>query len=286
MRLRSLASSISLLLALLSYSTLGQAEESLDDFPLEKARIAAEPQLAQIEQEIAALGNHDWAGDYYYGDLTGVNVSVLLAPKSGYIFKAGGCTGLYGFDRGSVEYANGKLKFASLIPELEKQSAKYAKERLCIPWGERSYLIASDDVVDFCNSVNAGREPRSEITGKFLLRIGDAKRKVSGKPTIPLEYRAYLLDQPIETKIIEIGVPIKVTPVGGIHYKLQSVRVDAGKKSGLLSGMELHVRTPDTVYKSLVLKNVDENTAEGDMILDKDEKNWPSKGWVLSTSDR
>jgi hypothetical protein len=68
----------------------------------------------KIQEDMATLEDHPWAGDYYEGDGTGVNVSLTLAPNSGFVFEWHGCGGLYDDDVPSpVESCDGGLGMRS-----------------------------------------------------------------------------------------------------------------------------------------------------------------------------
>ena len=147
-------------------------------------------------------------------------------------------------------------------------------------------------MIDFCNQINDGREPRNEIYGFCLLRKGDEKKKVSGFPTVPNEFTPYLLTKPIETEITDVGKPITTSGEGEVKEIVIKVTVKHGKKAGLLPGMELHVIKPSNVFDTITLKKVEEEQAEGVItryhltgmlgLLSLLEKN-PKVGWKLST---
>jgi hypothetical protein len=56
---------------------------------------AANSKRQSILEEIRKLQDHEWAGEYYTGDGLGANISLAIAPKSGYVFEWDGCMGLY-----------------------------------------------------------------------------------------------------------------------------------------------------------------------------------------------
>ena len=57
---------------------------------------------AVIEQEIKTLRKPAWAGQYYFGDGLGANVSLWLAPKAGFLYQWHGCLGLYDRNYGAI----------------------------------------------------------------------------------------------------------------------------------------------------------------------------------------
>src|ERR1051325_7519917 len=73
-------------------SASSQADEAKTS---DKHQDEAERRLARIKAEIARLRDHEWAGEYYWGDGLGANVSLVVSPKSGFVFTWNGCMGLY-----------------------------------------------------------------------------------------------------------------------------------------------------------------------------------------------
>jgi hypothetical protein len=169
-----------------------------------KSEAASEAQRKLIEQELKSLHEHPWAGHYYYGDGLGVNVRLDLAPRSGFVFTWHGCLGLYDLNYGKVEETGGRVKLVFRFPNDQKGFQGIASELIPVFWGERHYLIPPDRVVDFTNAINAGFEPRSGLHGRFLLNGGDELKPVRGKPNIPSQYSAYLLEHPIEAEISSV----------------------------------------------------------------------------------
>ena len=101
--------------SLLSPSLYSQSPES--DEKLTDASIAtSEEQTKRIQLELRHLKNHDWAGEYFFGDGLGVNVSLALAPDSGFVFSWHGCLGLYDLNYGAVEFSNGTIKLRFKYP--------------------------------------------------------------------------------------------------------------------------------------------------------------------------
>ena len=65
-----------------------------------------------------------------------------------------------------------------------------------ITWGPRVYLVREGAILEFCNAINAGSEPRrSDDNGEFFLKIGDAAKSVRGAPAVPAEWTEYVLEQ-------------------------------------------------------------------------------------------
>ena len=240
----------------------------------------------QIQAEIGQFKAHEWAGEYREGDGLGVNISLIIAPKSGCLFEWHGCVGLYDRNYGAVTNVNGTLRLSFTFENHRKGFQGIAEEFTLVKWGKRSYLIPSDDVIGFCNAVNSASEPREAQLGRYLLRQGDEKIKAAGKPTVPAEYRAYLLKSPVNAEIVKVGPPTTRPSVSDWKFKDTPVTLNVGKNSGLLPGMELDVIHPDFVVESVKIKSVRENDAEGIMTQIGEESVGPKVGWKLSTLPR
>ncbi|MCG3132413.1 MAG: hypothetical protein FLDDKLPJ_03252 [Phycisphaerae bacterium] len=117
-----------------------------------------------------------------------------------------------------------------LEPEFDAATESYPKLPVrwrLVPWGERRYLVPDGQIIRLCNAINLGEEPRDGSQGWALLRRGDASRRVTGEPDLPEAWRAFLLKEPIDGKIIAFEE-------GGF------ARLDIGGDDGLLAGMTLH----------------------------------------------
>lgn len=134
-----------------------------------------------ILKEVKALKNHAWAGSYYEGDGLGENVRVSIAPTNGFVFSWRGCVGMYDRNYGGIAETNGVLNLTFTLPNERRGFQGLSKEFILVHWGPRTYLIATNEMVDFCKDVKSGRDPRSDMHGRHLLRNGDEKKRVNGQ---------------------------------------------------------------------------------------------------------
>jgi hypothetical protein len=249
----------------------------------------------KIAEEIKTLGEHPWAGEYYKGDGLGVNISLSIAPKAGYSFQWRGCLGLYDQNYGAVAEKDGRLHLSFMLPNKRSELRGVTEELVPVTWGERKYLVPTNEFIEFCNQINCGREPRDAVHGRCLLRRGDEKKKVTGLPSVPKEFEPYLLKTPIETEIVAIGKPV-LTPMGDdMVHVVFNVTLKHGKKAGVLPGMKLNVVRPENVFDDIEVKSVEDEKAEGVIsrynfkgaagLLAAVVEKTPAVGWKLSTRD-
>jgi hypothetical protein len=247
---------------------------------------------SRIQREIKSLVNHPWAGEYYCGD--GLHNSyVYIAPRAGFLFIYRGDIGLPYANHGPVEQRDGRLHL-SLTPPLEGDNFYWDLSKTLIPitWGERKYLVQSERLIDFCNQVNEGREPRQDVYGFSLLRRGDEKMKVTGTPVVFREVAPYLLAKPVEASIIGVGKPV-TSPGKAVTKVVISVSLNRGRKAGLLPGMTLWVVSPCNVFDDVTITKVDDERSEGAITRYPLPGAWsllsyfldasPKIGWRLST---
>jgi hypothetical protein len=246
----------------------------------ELSQAIAKQRKKQIEEELKTLKAHPWAGKYYYGDGLGVNVSLALAPESGFVFQWHGCLGLYDLNYGAVLETDHEIRLAFKFPNERKGFEGIAPELLPITWGERHYLIPSDEVVGLTNAINAGFEPRNAPHGRFLLKRGDELRPANGQPNIPAQYAAYLLTKPINADIASV----KETRVEDSR-RIVTITLSAGSTQGVRENMEFHVYSPASAYESARVTVVNNLSSEAELVQYVDDKysKRPSVGWRLST---
>jgi hypothetical protein len=195
------------LVMLLLWTGVACAAEPEDPKRSAEAEKTAKQRRAAISEELKTLGDHQWAGEYYFGDGLGVNVGFAVAPKSGYLFEWHGCLGLYDRNYGTATQKGDRIQLAFTFENDRDGFQRISPELIPVPWGARHYLIhliPADNFVGFCNAVNEGSEPREFVHGSFLLRTGDEKTPVTGFPRVPQKYQSYLLAKPVEAEIVSV----------------------------------------------------------------------------------
>jgi hypothetical protein len=276
----------SLILALLTcFGCSASADPPENPKGTAEADKAADAKREAVAAEVKQLGNHPWAGEYYYGDGLGVNISVSIAPQAGYVYEWHGCLGLYDRNYGAVKLANDRIELTFTFDNKNGGSKRISEAYVPVQWGDRHYLIGDDEMIEFCHAVNSGRESRGDRHGYFLLRRGDEEKKVDGFPAVPREFKKHLLEKPVETKVIAVGKPTVSGPKD-TQMAAYPVTFDAGSNHGLQVGMELFAVPPqDVPYFSCKITKVEPDRCEGVYNYFTSEKLAPQAGWQFSTRD-
>ena len=185
-------------------------------------------QLA-LENEIARLGlEHPWAGEFTTVG-TDTTSRLLVAPEAGYLMSHSGRRGPWVSDLGRASFEGGRVV---LVPDPAFDSGRAGFDLIPVPWGERTYLLQADRVIDFCNRVNSGREASDPSRAEWIrCRAGG----VASKPELPAEFRSLVLEAPIEGRVLE------KLPRKGENYP--AVVLDVGRIQGVFEGMKL-LRAP------------------------------------------
>jgi len=267
-----------LLVCLASFAALAEDARQPNKFSTQAPTDIGEIGFA-IDGELAQLKDHPWAGKYYHGNGTSVNITLALAPTNGFVFYWHGCLGVYGQNFGTVEVSSGLLKLGYVLTNAAKPFRDLSVPYLPVVWGERKYLIATNEMIEFCNAINGKWEPRKGL-GDFLLRQGDEKKGVTGWPEIPVEYHKYLLKEPIEVVIAGVG---KLKSIGNDDFvKVGTLVLNKGSEKGLFQGMEFHFVDQD--YLGLIkVKTLTEKSAEAEIQFYSKDKEIPEVGMKLST---
>jgi hypothetical protein len=236
----------------------------------------------QIRDEIARSDSPPWAGEYYEGDGMGENVSLLLAPESGFLFEWRGCLGTYDRNFGPVDESGGRILVTFTYENCREGFRGLAPAFVPVPWGERLYLVEAEAIVDFCNEVNGGSEPRTHVNGNTLLRRGDEGRPAPGWPEVPAEYRSFLLSAPVAATIVALGPSVTRAGRADTQWTQATLIIDAGSRQGLARGMELFVTEPDDLVQRIRLTEVEEERSSGVAVYE-DKWSAPTVGMRVST---
>ena len=272
--------SIACLPLLIFSASAAQKEKPPENLKFSRqAKAGLKNQQAKIEKELAAGLGDEWWGEYYQGDGLGVNVTLSMAPKSGFAFTWTGCLGLYDLNYGDVVFENGRYKLQFRYPNKREGFEGIAPELIPVRWGSRHYLIPADDFVRFANAVNSGFEASTRSIGRrFLLKRGDGEKSVAGFPDVPVGFKPYLLASPVRAQVTSVGE--SKTEENG---RVTRVVLNVGTTNGVKPGMEFYVYEPSTIFETAKIRSLSEHSAEAEIHQYNSKQPSPSKDWQLST---
>lgn len=268
----------SIILFLLTFSAVAQEESvstELDKF-IERTR-------ELIEVEVSALDENSWAGNYYLGDGLGMNISLSLAPVSGFVYRHTGCLGVYGRNYGSVKVENNRIHLDKVLNRDEAGMDSLPMELLIIEWEGRKYLLAKAELTEFANAINAGQEPRATRYGRFLLKRGDHEKRAHGFPYLPEPHNRYLLKKPIKAKITQVSESSVKNLFDDYTYKEILVTLNVGEKDGVFQGMEFYSYRPKKVFSIAKVESVSKDSCKATITEYGEAGPEPKVGWKYST---
>ena len=169
---RALALGIGVVLAGAAWVVLRPRGEELHCFDPEAFPGTSAYRDSDVAREIAGLGSeHPWAGRYVRSD--GYEwEEVCLAPTAGWLRWTGRDVG----PPFESTPETGRLEVSGTTVRLERSGdatggAGAALEFVRVAYGERRYLVDRPDAADFCSDAARGDEPRSQTTGRWLMRV-------------------------------------------------------------------------------------------------------------------
>jgi len=164
------------------------------------------------------------AGTYEYGFIRD-DYGLELTERGEFFFHWFGCpsVGAGYADAGTVKLAGGYLV---LTPSEARPggAARWPTEFLPIRWGTRQYLVPKEGVLDFCNAINQGDEPRCQRHGSFFLRAGDWNQPAPGLPDLPTSWLEQVLAKPVQGEL--------TAREGETHWRI-SLRANDGLRVGM-----------------------------------------------------
>jgi len=117
------------------------------------------------------------------------------------------------------------------VSNIVREAARFKARLLPVRWGKRLYLIEDSNADSFIRDVIRGDEPRSSGDGIHLLRVGDWKVRVSGRPEVPEDWKKVFPPDNFKTRVAR-------------QLAYHRAEIDAGSGHGLATGMLL------TLYSS------------------------------------
>jgi len=242
----------------------------------------------QIEAELAELGDdHPWAGRYTYGDGLGVNQSLLIAPKGGFVVTWHGCLGLYGTNEGQVsETADGHLLLHFLWANRPGGSGGFPGELVLVPWGERMFLIPPAELIQFVSTVH---QLGLRAANGLYFKRRKPEGKVSGRPQLPDSVASQLRAEALALTVSAVG-PVTTRQLDwGACLLQRELWFDSAQAASLADGLELRPEDEEHRYDEILLSPADRRGRIGRWSVSVkpdcqiEPARLPEAGWVYST---
>jgi hypothetical protein len=198
----------------------------------------------------------DIRGFYYFGDGLGVNCSLELIKSGRFKYNWTGCLGLYDQAEGTYNINEKTLTLSPNGP-VESVCRINRKNFHIITWDRLIYLVPEADMLEFCNDINRGIEPK--YGGSFYLNEKCKRKKAKGLPELPGNWNNFLLKAPVTGKILDVTGDLAI--------------LDSGTNKGVLPGMEFTASAPG--YKAeanLTIISVSSDRSVAKVENDVDEK--------------
>lgn len=202
--------------------------------------------IEAIEAELASgEALPAWAGEYFFGNGLGRNVTLWVAPEAGCAALWTGCMGPYGEAQGTLSLEGSHLRLHLEGDNNPGAFGDFWTEYVPVAWGERAYLVPPEQGLAFADEVRLGLEPREFMHGIVPLRRGDEELEVSG-PCAALEELAPVERRgPMTAEVVECLV-VRVPGGGGSSdFGRCLVRLDRGLEGGYYRGMEVELDLPE-----------------------------------------
>jgi hypothetical protein len=230
-----------------------------------------------VQRDLNRKSVENWEGHYSDGR-SFFSSSWLISKNAGYVSTS------KLLDMGKVVYTGAGIRLESDYQSPDGH--RWKVDLIPIQWGDRRYFVQDDSLVHFCNWANSGHFQREAHAGAHCyLKRGDEDRPVRSLPSVPPDYRKYLLAKPLHTKIIRVlGKRVNVLVVGELQRETGIlVTVDIGKAAGLLPGMKLYPTSAAFDWGEMSVISADAKTSDVLIYGLRSPAKWISVGLPLTT---
>jgi uncharacterized protein (TIGR03067 family) len=221
--------------------TGGDAARPAADLAFSEAVCA---KLKRIQAELSQRKKEPWEGIFSTANPF-VRSGFAISKTEGYVSTS------RLLDMGSVKVVGDRIQLTS-----ESASRKGTEQEfVLIHWGSLVYLVKPTTLLDFCNSVNAGKGAPMYC----YQRVEDFGKALRGLPTVPTEYREYLLAKPVSARVTCVGSKkVRSIPLGETEEQEGIlIRVNAGYRDGLRVGMSLYFPDEEIWARATIISIAD-----------------------------
>lgn len=187
---------------------------------------------AMDEKQPSTPAPSDLEGSYYGYSNGYVGESITILPGGQFKQETYSCT-THDCYSGVIRTTSTALLFIAQNAQFRQDAFHDLRSEEPLPspwvlvpvrWSDRTYLIESDRIADFCNAINRGAEPRSQPSGGFYLRSPDWQKPASGLPNLAPDQRKLIRSRPLRATVDKLL---------GSSTALLSVGADQGIAPGL-----------------------------------------------------
>jgi hypothetical protein len=211
-----------------------------------------------IVDEASRLLANEWAGTYHLEDGLTSGARFDWAPVSGFVIWWTTCS--HGWrDRinfGRVAFRDGTLRVMSVLGSEGEKVYPLTSDLIPVKWGEQHFLVPLDRLIAFCYA--ARNADRSNEIAEFLLKESDREKPRFGLPSVPSQYKKYLVGKPIQAAIIRLNSQPEPA--------LNTFTLNVGRAAGVVPGMKFFALFPRNVFMLVEVLNVQDNNSEAYVI--------------------
>ncbi|GMU83870.1 MAG: hypothetical protein AMXMBFR47_37400 [Planctomycetota bacterium] len=223
--------------------------------------LATRNAVDEFEARAQRARGPDWGGQYYHAMLWMISARRLLLTDSHFMwdFPAMGqgptlIGSIASFDGQTLRLNMAVDRSASRW--LRTKAVWYDSELTLIRWGDWRYLVADEELVDFCNDVNGG-EPLDEFhltrnpAGREGIAESAGRPRADHPPQLPPPFDRYLLAEPLELRVA--SAQPRAVPTRGNIARFARQAMHWGKVSTRIYDLELNRDPDDPVFVGMRL---------------------------------
>lgn len=237
--------------------------------------------IESIRSEIQKSPAHAWAGEYR-GHL-GIDTftTLYVAPDAGIAYQAHGNSGVYESNAGSIEIDEGKISISWRHPEDRPHVPTVERELFVVPWDNLVFLAPRCAIHRFC--LDAKQYPNRLLSSE-LVRNRAGRKQLTGKPTLPNEFKIFWDLPEMEASIVSIARPQFKQIDAETKRATQTVTLDKGAAQHIYVGMRLEC---ERIARRFTVTATDQDscTAKSIVVAKSGLPLRPvRRGWTLTTS--
>jgi hypothetical protein len=253
--------------------------------PIPRGSFGLEGRSLEVWRTIAAeaksLPDHAWAGRYYTGDGLGMNVSLMVAPQSGFLWYWTGCLGMYGLNHGGVSVNDRGQLVLQPVKTGAEQGMGVGSVYWPVQWGDHRFLVEEGAEQQFADLILSGRRGLEMLPPGVFHGERDDASAPRGAPVVPEEMARMLTPEPIEAHIVGVRISQQLDTLPRVrrtYVTLDKGRADGVRADGWLVGnASVFFPASGTAFERLKISDVEEHLSHGwlEQVLESDKHRPP-----------